>query len=76
MDYTDIYKRGLAAGIQKGSTEAAAATRTEIVDDIRSIAKSDDSNKIKLSAILNYLKIDDIHIEETDTAPEEGGANE
>lgn len=76
MDYTDIYKRGLAAGIQKGSTEAAAATRTEIVDDIRSIAKSDDSNKIKLSAILNYLKIDDIHIEETDTTPEKGGANE
>lgn len=74
MDYTDIYKRGLAAGIQKGSTEAAAATRTEIVDDIRSIAKSDDSNKIKLSAILNYLKIDDIHIEETEPAPQ-GGEN-
>lgn len=64
MDYQNIYKRGMAAGIEKGSSEAAEKTRNEITDDIKSIAKSDDTNVIKLSAILNYLKIDDVKIQE------------
>lgn len=64
MDYQNIYKRGMAAGIEKGSVEAAERTRNEITDDIKSIAKSDDTNVIKLSAILNYLKIDDVKIQE------------
>lgn len=64
MDYQNIYKRGMAAGIEKGSVEAANKTRNEITDDIKNILKSDSNDKIKLSSILNYLKIDDVKIQE------------
>lgn len=64
MDYQNIYKRGMAAGIEKGSAEAADKTRNEITDDIKNILKSDSNDKIKLSSILNYLKIDDVKIQE------------
>lgn len=64
MDYQNIYKRGMAAGIEKGSADAANKTRNEITDDIKNILKSDSNDKIKLSSILNYLKIDDVKIQE------------
>lgn len=64
MDYQNIYKRGMAAGIEKGSAEAVTKTRNEITDDIKNILKSDSNDKIKLSSILTYLKIDDVKIQE------------
>lgn len=64
MDYQNIYKRGMAAGIEKGSVEAADRTRNEITDGIKNILRSDSNDKIKLSSILTYLKIDDVKIQE------------
>lgn len=64
MDYQNIYKRGMTAGIEKGSAEAADKTRNEMTEDIKNILKSDSNDKIKLSSILTYLKIDDVKIQE------------
>lgn len=70
MDYQDIYKRGLAAGIEKGKDTGAQSARDEIIAGVTDIMDRGGDNKVKLSAILDYLKIDN-NIEETDPAPQE-----
>lgn len=72
MDYQDIYKRGLAAGIEKGKDTGAQSARDEIIAGVSDIMDRGGDNKVKLSAILDYLKIDH-NIEEKDPAPQEGG---
>lgn len=69
MDYQDIYKRGLAAGIEKGKDTGAQAARDEIIAGVTDIMDKGGDNKVKLSAILDYLKIDN-NIEETAPDPE------
>lgn len=70
MDYQDIYKRGLAAGIEKGKDTGAQSARDEIIAGVSDIMDRGGDNKVKLSAILDYLKIDN-NIEETEPAPQE-----
>jgi len=70
MDYQDIYKRGMAAGIEKGKDTGAQAAKDEIIAGVSDIMDKGGDNKVKLSAILDYLKIDN-NIEETDPAPQE-----
>ena len=72
MDYQDIYKRGLAAGIEKGKDTGAQSARDEIIAGVSDIMDKGGDHKMKLSAILDYLKIDN-NIEETEPAPQEGG---
>lgn len=72
MDYQDIYKRGLAAGIEKGKDTGARSARDEIKAGVSDIMDKGGDNKMKLSAILDYLQIDN-NIEEKDQEqPEEG----
>jgi len=75
MDYQDIYKRGMTAGIEKGKTTGAKAVRDEIIAGVSDIMDRGGDNKVKLSAILDYLKIDN-NIEETDPTPQEESEGE
>lgn len=70
MDYQDIYKRGLAAGIEKGKDTGAQSARDEIIAGVSDIMDKGGDHKMKLSAILDYLKIDN-NIEVTEPAPQE-----
>ena len=54
MDYQDIYKRGLAAGMDKGTQSA----RDQIKDEVSKIVDSQNNNHMKLNDILKYLQID------------------
>ena len=54
MDYQNIYKRGLAAGIDKGTQTA----RDQIKDEVSKIVDSQNNNHMKLNDILKYLQID------------------
>ena len=54
MDYQDIYKRGLAAGLDKGNKSA----RDQIKDEVSKIVDSQNNNHMKLNDILKYLQID------------------
>ena len=68
MDYTDIYKRGVSAGIEKGKAAGSSEARNEIKAGVEDIVKGSGDNKIKLFAILDYLHIDN-NIEDVTPEP-------